>query len=206
MGDFLCFFIKLSGIVVRCLLWAAKKTDGKKRACLFLHWAFCTEKTNYCSEPELLVRCWFAAVTRFVSTKSSLGKLLIYTSHYYFTKLSGWIWEFSQKFCFGFWKDSCNNVLSDLWNIHQICLKYSPNLYRKNSTTIFQSFLGSLMVALQLPGSLGGKKKQTCFLPTKKWGDLQMFCRSIGRFVDQVCPFDLQTVSRPLAECGGRFF
>lgn len=57
MGDFLCFFMKLSGIVVRCLLWAAKKTDGKKRACLFLHWAFCTEKTNYCSEPELLVRC-----------------------------------------------------------------------------------------------------------------------------------------------------
>ena len=34
-----------------------KKTDGKKRAFLFLHWAFRTEKPIYCSEPELLILC-----------------------------------------------------------------------------------------------------------------------------------------------------
>lgn len=64
---------------------------------------------------------------------------------------------------------------------------------------MFQSFVTSLMVALQLPGSLGGKKKTNMFSPNQKWGgstDVQ------GRLVDsdKVCPFDLQTVSRPLAD------
>lgn len=113
MGDFLCFFIKLSGIVVRCLLWAAKKTDGKKRACLFLHWAFCTEKTNsqdLCQPNQVWANCWFTPHT--ITSRNCLGEFESFHRNFVlvFGKIHATMYyrtfEIFTKF---------------VWNIHQIC-------------------------------------------------------------------------------------